>query len=303
LADAPVTVIKKVIEEGGEGHHGGAWKVAYADFVTAMMAFFLLMWLLNATTEEQRKGLADYFSLANVSQSSGGAGGMLGGKTMGAEAARISMDSSPSLDMGKGAPESASQNESEDPTSNMAAAVKNPGEEEEEQQAKREQAAFDQAAQTLRDEIGTDPGLAKLANHLLIEMTPEGLRLQLVDREAESMFAVGSTSITESGKLLLEKMAQVMAKLPNQLSIVGHTDASPFKAAKSYGNWELSSDRAHATRRLLNAFGIPENRVQTVAGKAANEPLLPSDPLAAVNRRISIVLLHDRAARTLTAKN
>jgi chemotaxis protein MotB len=159
---------------------------------------------------------------------------------------------------------------------------------------RREREAFEQAAAQIKEAIRADPRLADLLNQLTIDQTPEGLRIQLLDEEKRPMFATGSATLAEHAKLLLAKIAPVLMKLPTGVSIAGHTDAAPFRGGER-SNWELSAERANATRRLLVEAGLPEGRVRHVAGNADRDPLLPADPFAAANRRIAIVVL--RAAR------
>ena len=338
----PVIVVRRqeVVEAG---HGGGAWKVAYADFVTAMMAFFLLMWLLNATTEAQRTGLADYFTASNaLSRNSSGSGQPFGGHTPFDNGAMVSdrgmeavipgkatqaadgsavLVASPSADRdttepGGGEADAAGAKASSggqaavaslapvksdylaqaasgsaekadaaalDPDHQTTAALRA-------ELAQREAATFQQAAQAIRDAVAADPGLAELARQLTIDMTPEGLRIQLLDAERQPMFDTGSAAITDRAQSLLRKVAPVVAKLSQDITVSGHTDAAPYKGGDKT-NWELSSERANATRRLLAESGLAERRFRSVTGNADRDPLLPADPFAAANRRIAIVVL------------
>jgi chemotaxis protein MotB len=161
-------------------------------------------------------------------------------------------------------------------------------------QERKEKAEFAQAAQQIRDAVRADPALAELAHQLVIDMTPEGLRIQILDEERQPMFLLGSAAPNERAKLLLQKVTPVLVKLSQDISIAGHTDSVQFPGPDRT-NWELSTERANATRRLLVEGGLPEHRVRSVTGNADRDPLVPSDPLAAANRRIAIVVL--RAAR------
>ncbi len=282
-------IIIKKIKKGGHGHHGGAWKVAYADFVTAMMAFFLLLWLLNVTTKEQKMGLAEYFTPASVSRSESGSGGVLGGKTMMEQGAKAGDRAQLAVTVTIAQPEPVEVEKVKDKTE----AEKE--KEFEKKLAELEQQTFEEAREQLRQAIQEVPELADLKRNLLIDMTPEGLRIQLVDQERQSMFPSGSPQMMDRTKLLLQKVAQVVQRLPNKISISGHTDSTPFRSGDGgYGNWELSTDRANASRRALTEAGVPAARIQNVIGKADSDPLLPNDPANAANRRISIVLLRDR---------
>ncbi len=289
MADTAQTIIIKKVKGGGHGHHGGAWKVAYADFVTAMMAFFLLLWLLNATTDEQKSGIADYFAPAAVSASQSGSGGVLGGTVISMSGV-LSANGGPSE--GASTPEQPVDPAGEDGDPEVKA---DPTEMTEEQlaaeTAKREQEQFEQAAESLRQAIDSIPELAQLKNSLLIDQTPEGLRIQLADQEGTSMFPLGSSQPNDNMQRLIGLVTSVVEKLPNKISVSGHTDDLPYKSANGYSNWELSADRANAARRLLLDTGLEPGRVALVQGRAATDPLLPDDPNSARNRRISIVLL------------
>lgn len=314
MADIPQPIIIKKVVKGGHGHHGGAWKVAYADFVTAMMAFFLLLWLLNVTTDEQKNGIADYFAPASVSQSTSGSGGIMGGQTMVREGARISENGMPTVVVSVGDIEDEEENHEEgrkfDPAgdeadeegiSNNEEAVDgsergrkgNPGDDEiAEALAKREQQAFDEAMDALEEAVAHAPlELQELAQHLMVDMTEEGLRIQLVDKSGRSMFPKGSSELAEPATKLLQLVSGVIERLPNKIKITGHTDATPYRSSNGYGNWELSADRANASRRALLNLGVPPSRIDQVTGKADQEPLVPDDPYADPNRRISIVLM------------
>ncbi len=320
---API-IVKKKKARHAEGHHGGAWKVAYADFVTAMMAFFLLLWLLNSTTQEQRSGISNYFSNASVARTTSGAGGVLGGQT-------ITLDGP---QRGKGAPlglptpmpnkdsESVEDENQQDrinagpsdfraenpeldgqtnnppgpKPSGAGAETKGRGPQPSEEDLKalirkREDEMFKSAENAIKKTLETLPGLRKLADHLILESTEDGLRIQIIDRAKTSMFARGSSVPYQHTRQLLEVVAQAIAKLPNKIMVAGHTDAVPYARGASYTNWELSTDRAHASRRELTRFGVPGDRFTRVVGKAATEPLLAKDPKNARNRRIAITLL------------
>jgi chemotaxis protein MotB len=343
-------IIRK--EEVVEGEaHGGSWKVAYADFVTAMMAFFLLMWLLNATTEEQRKGLADYFSPNSVlSHNSSGVGQPFGGRTAFSEGGMLSDLGSPQVTVGKQPVVDQIEDDGSDviaqprphrddaknadpdlggrssqklpprqarnaalvgPTSvaataagSVAAAAAGRGDAQRKpteaelrtELVRREKQAFDQAAQQIRDAVSNDPQLEELARQLAIDTTPDGLRIQIRDADREPMFPFGSAVPNDRARLLLQKVAPVLTRLTQDISIAGHTDAAPF-TGPGRTNWELSADRANATRRLLVESGLQESRIRSVTGNAERDPAVASDPLAAANRRIAIVVL--RSVRPL----
>ncbi|MGE0253839.1 MAG: flagellar motor protein MotB [Alphaproteobacteria bacterium] len=316
--DQQAIIIKRVKGGHAHAHHGGAWKVAYADFVTAMMAFFLLLWLLNATTEEQKSGISNYFSPDSVSQSKSGAGGVLGGTTVslngvlsadggptiGTPIAAMSMTAGEDTDFEQGGEADAEeQGQAEGETEGSAQGGLGKGNPDKPGRvdnadldkllAEREEERFEAAAAALRQAIESVPELAKLSESLLIDQTPEGLRIQLVDQEQYSMFPLGSTEPNEQARKLFAMVAQVVGKMPNRISVSGHTDARPYRSERGYTNWELSSDRANAARRLLSEGGLPVERIALVQGRADTEPLVPDDPMSARNRRISLVLLRE----------
>jgi chemotaxis protein MotB len=272
-ANRPI-IIKRVKKVAG-GHHGGAWKVAYADFVTAMMAFFLLMWLINTTSPEQKRGIADYFAPASLSASTSGSGGILGGTALG-ETGALQKGAAPMFD--SRTPPESNAGESE---GKMSA--------EEAEMAQKEASDFSQAEMSLRQALQDLPELAELSRNVIVDQTPEGLRIQLVDQEGRSMFEAGSSTPNDRAKILLRAAARITLQLPNQILISGHTDAAP-NADPVNSNWELSASRANAARRILMDAGLPEDRIGQIAGKAGSDPLFPDDPYQAANRRISIVL-------------
>jgi chemotaxis protein MotB len=281
-------IIKRIKKSAGGGHHGGAWKVAYADFVTAMMAFFLLMWLINTTSPEQKRGIADYFAPASVSQTTSGSGGILAGTALGNDGAKqngsqsIVQDASPdsrhpsdgkARDAAKGA----------DPSSDQL----------KEAQQRKEAAAFASAAQSLRQALQDMPELAELSKNIIIDQTPEGLRIQLVDQEGRSMFNEGTATPNDRARILLRAVAKVVNQLPNRISIYGHTSASPGQGRKDERDWPLSAARADASRKILQSAGVDPDRVYQMSGKATSDPLYPDDPTLPGNRRIAIVLLRE----------
>ena len=261
-------IIIKKVNKGGHAHHGGAWKIAYADFVTAMMAFFLLLWLLSSVTQEQLEGISNYFDPTDVTEAQfSGSGGLLGGKTVteeGAATDSITMDLPP-------------------PKAGAGSAAALISENEDEQ--------FEEAKQQIEDALQSLPNLKKLAESLMIENTPEGLKIQLIDQDGLALFPSGSAKMYLHTRRLIEVVSKVIMSLPQQISISGHTDAVPFLASGGYSNWELSSDRANSARRELLHFKVPAQRYSRVVGKAATEPLLPDDPKNSRNRRLSIILL------------
>ena len=288
VGEQPI-LVKKVKKVSGGAHHGGAWKVAYADFVTAMMAFFLLMWLINTTSPEQKRGIADYFAPASVSETTSGSGGILGGTALGADGSKSQGSSSIIQDL---APDSRNPNNGKNKEASKATADSAQAEALRKEQEKREQAAFQSAAQSLRQALQDLPELAELSKNIIIDQTPEGLRIQLVDQEGRSMFDQGSTKPNARATMLLRAVAKVINQLPNRISIYGHTSASPG-GARAEGDWTLSAGRAEASRKVLQGAGVDPDRVYQVSGKASSEPLYPDDPTLPGNRRIAIVLLRE----------
>ena len=284
-ADAPI-LIKKVKKVMHGGHHGGAWKVAYADFVTAMMAFFLLMWLINTTSPEQKRGIADYFAPASVSQSTSGSGGILAGTALGEAGVKsngamsvvqqLSPDAPKTKDQGK-----SSQNAAGDPAQQALQAAAD----------KRQNDEFQSAAESLRQAMQAMPELAELSKQMLVDQTPEGLRIQLIDQEGRSMFDQGAARPNDRARLLLRAVAKVVVQLHNRITIAGHTSAT--LGGKGGDDWALSAARANACRGVLQEAGIDIDRVYQVSGKAASDPLYPDDPTLPGNRRIAIVLLRE----------
>ncbi len=288
MSDRPI-LIKKVKKVAGHGHHGGAWKVAYADFVTAMMAFFLLMWLINTTDPEQKRGIAEYFAPASVSAAASGSGGILGGTSLGDDGSKGSGSQTIITQLAPEAPPDAPQEAGQ--SSNLAAASEA---ELREEIARREAADFASAAESLRQAMQSMPELAELSKQLIIDQTPEGLRIQLVDQEGRSMFETNSARPNPRAQVLLRAISRVINRLPNRISITGHTSSAPgSNRASAPGDWPLSSNRADASRLILQGAGVDPDRVYQVSGKAGSDPLYPDDPTLAGNRRIAIVLLRE----------
>ena len=287
-SDRPI-IIKKVKKVVGGGHHGGAWKVAYADFVTAMMAFFLLMWLINTTDPEQKKGIAEYFAPASVSQTTSGSGGILGGTSLGDDGSKSSGSQSVITELAPEAP--ADQPPEAGQSSNLASASEQALRDE---IAKREADQFQSAAESLRQAMQRMPELAELSKQLIIDQTPEGLRIQLVDQEGRSMFEQNSARPNARARVLLQAISGVINRLPNRISITGHTSAVAGSGRASVAtDWPLSSNRADASRAILQQAGVDADRIYSVAGKAGSDPLYPDDPSLPGNRRIAIVLLRE----------
>ena len=251
MAKEQPVIIKKIIKKGGHGHHGGAWKLAYADFVTAMMAFFLLMWLLGATDEKTRKGISEYFQDPY-------------------EASRIDKGQIPTL-------------EEIAPT------------EIDRQTDENDQLKLEMLKEKIQDMIDANPKLAEVKDQIKLETTPEGLRVQIIDNKNMPMFKLASSETEPQIRLILRAMAPVINKLPNKITINGHTDARPFPGKrKGYTNWELSSDRANAARYELNDGGLAEEKILRVTGLSASIPYNPANPDDPMNRRISIIVMNKK---------
>jgi chemotaxis protein MotB len=267
----PIIIKRKKVVKGG-GHHGGAWKVAYADFVTAMMAFFLLMWLLNATTEEQRKGLADYFNpTIPISRISGGGSDALNGSSIFTEETLARMGTGASHERSVESP--ATAQEAEEKTAAEVAQEK----------------AIAENLQSLKESLGEKSH--QLSEHLLIKMSPEGIVLELVDSESTPLFPVGRSQPSDLLVELLDTVSETFGTFENDIKIVGHTDNRRYRNDAMYDNWNLSADRANTARRLLVRSGVSRDRIREVSGKADTDPLIKEDPSAAQNRRISITIL------------
>ncbi len=268
-------IVKKIIAAPHGGHHGGAWKVAYADFVTAMMAFFLLMWLLGATTEKQRKALADYFTptLVETKQASAGSNGPFGGDSL------MAKDSYPTKSGQSGKPSIAVPRDMTGTAEVGGKDMKN-----------RDQANFEKAKDAIKKRLARRKDLARLMKNVRFTDTREGLRIDLVDEADFAMFASGSDRLTPQAVALLQEVAGVAADLPNDLIIRGHTDALPYASGKTMNNWLLSAARAEATRVSIAGAGIMPGRFARIEGVADREPFNPADRYDPRNRRMSITL-------------
>jgi chemotaxis protein MotB len=269
-------IIIKRIKKGGHAAHGGAWKIAYADFVTAMMAFFLLMWLLGSTTEGDKKGIADYFSsplkLALLSSGSGAG-----------DAAHVIKGGGQDLSRTTGQVKRG-EIEAKRDTVNLHQLKA--------EQARAEVARLEDLRKRVEEALAGSAELKNMRSQIQLEMTHEGLRIQIVDEAQRPMFTSGSATVQPGMRELLRAVGGLLAEVPNRLTLEGHTDAQPFGAGdRGYSNWELSADRANASRRELLAGGLPEDQVLRVQGLAASNPLDRRDANAPMNRRISIIVM------------
>jgi chemotaxis protein MotB len=285
MAGDNAVVIKKIKKGGHGGHHGGAWKVAYADFVTAMMAFFLLMWLINTTTPEQKRGIADYFAPQSIAQTVSGSGGVLGGKVMGEDSAHAGGAQSVMQKQSPPAPDSKTKAMANGSGQGAGQNANGTGDQ------SGQNGDFAHAAEAIHQAVQDNPDIANLSHQVITENTPQGLRIQLVDQDGRPMFQQGSTEPMPYTKKLLAAVGGIIASLPNRVSISGHTGGNDSDATG--GSWELSAARANQARALLQAGGLGSDRIYEVAGKAGSEPLLPEDPNASANRRLSILLMRE----------
>jgi chemotaxis protein MotB len=283
-SNQPPRIIYKKIYIGGHGaHHGGAWKVAYADFVTAMMAFFLLLWILGATTEKQRKSIADYFAptLVELKQNSAGSNGIFGGSSITDRdnyPNRAAQTGTRSMTIPIGA-DGGNREGSGDKGS-----LKN------QQTAAEDAKNFAEMKRRLTLAMQAAP-MRRLASHVRFIQTRDGLRIDLVDDADYSMFALGTTQLVPEADKLIGLIAQTIQGTENPIMIRGHTDSLGYGNPNNMNNWMLSSGRAEATRRRLSSGGTPETRFYRIEGVADREPMIENDPTDPRNRRVSITLL------------
>lgn len=266
-------IVKKIYEAPHGGHHGGAWKVAYADFVTAMMAFFLLMWLLGATTEKQRKALADYFAptLIASKQDTAGSTGFFGGDSI------TSVDNYPNRAGQTG-------------TKSMTIPRDATGGPKEASGLGQDKANFKQVREKLIKKVNSDKSMKRFARSLRITETREGMRIDLIDDANFAMFISGTDILTPDAINLLTQVADTLRGLPNGLIIRGHTDAQPVSSTLGVNNWQISSARAEATRAHLVRSGIGDSQFLRIEGVADREPYFPKNPYDPKNRRMSVTL-------------
>jgi chemotaxis protein MotB len=301
--ERPLIIVKRK-KKGVEGHHGGAWKVAYADFVTAMMAFFLVMWLVTAVSKDKRAAIFEYFK--NPSMESGksvkpapgqmGPGGAstspinLGG---GLDAMRSQASRKP--DIGA-APNLTIREQIADPNFDK----NNPTKAETEAQAREQvQAAEHKKLETLMEElkqaVSKSQALEPFKDQLLLDITSEGIRIQIVDAQNRPMFDVGSARLRDYTQSILHELTPYLSSVPNRISITGHTDIRPYPGQGGYSNWELSADRANAARRALVLAGLPDEKIARVVGLSSSVLFDKQDPQNPINRRISIVIMTKQA--------
>jgi chemotaxis protein MotB len=271
-------IIVKRIKKSGGGHHGGAWKIAYADFVTAMMAFFLLMWLLGSTTKGDLNGISEYFKTPLKVAMQGGAGS--------GDSSSVIQGGGNDLTRRSGQVNKATDDPSIKKTYNLSAA-----------KAALE-AEEKQRLQNLRERIemtiDSSGALQKFKNQLLLDFTSEGLRIQIVDEKNRPMFALAKADLQPYTREILEAIGPVLNEVPNKIGLSGHTDSTPYFSETGYSNWELSADRANASRRALVQGGLADNKILRVVGLAGAAHLDRQDPFNPINRRISIIVMNKR---------
>jgi chemotaxis protein MotB len=275
---API-IVKKIKKSGG-GHHGGAWKIAYADFVTAMMAFFLLMWLLGSTSKEQKIGLADYFQTplkqVLMGPSVGASDSILkdtGGKDITKKQGQVKPVDGP-----KGKQKSVDIQEAKE-------ALK-----------KAEEAKLEKLKQKIEKAITENQKLNQFKDQLLLDITPDGLRIQIIDNQNRAMFQSAKAELEPYAKEILHEIGNMLNGVENKITISGHTDAAPYSNGnRGYSNWELSSDRANSTRRELIAGGMDETKLLRVIGLASASLFDKENPYNAANRRISLIVMNKQA--------
>jgi chemotaxis protein MotB len=276
-------IIVKRIKKGGGGHHGGAWKIAYADFVTAMMAFFLLMWLLGSTTKGDLNGISEFFKtpLKVAMQGGSGSGDSSsvipgGGKDLTRKDGQV-----------KGGDDPATKKK----TFNLTAAK---------QAMEREETQRLQGLkEKLQQRIENSAALKKFKDQLLLDFTSEGLRIQIVDEQNRPMFPSARAELAGYTREILTEIGPILNDVPNKIGLSGHTDATPYFSENGYSNWELSADRANASRRALVQGGMQDNKVMRVVGLGSAVNLDRKDPFNPINRRISIIVMNKKTEEGL----
>ena len=276
----PTVIVRRVKKVQGGGHHGGSWKVAYADFVTAMMAFFMVLWLMAATTKPERAAISEYFRNPSplAGSSSTPAPGMAG--PGGASTSMIKLGGATDISRGN----------SNDPFQNQQEAVPTPVQERE-----RDKQRLEALKQELQEAISKSQALEPFKDQLLLDITPEGLRIQIVDKQNRPMFDLGSARLMPYTQTILVELSRYINQVPNHISLTGHTDTTAYSTQVGYGNWELSADRANAARRALLEGGMDPAKVARVVGLASSVLFDKANPQNPINRRISIVVMSQEA--------
>jgi chemotaxis protein MotB len=277
-------IIIKRVKKGGHAVHGGAWKIAYADFVTAMMAFFLLMWLLGSTSEGDKKGLSDFFQSPLKVAMQGGPGAGASNSVMNGGGNDVTQ-SAGQAKRGDGADRKAKQQS---------------GEQAKAQQAARDAQKLSELSAKISAMISNSPKMAEFSKQIQLTMTPDGLQIQIVDDQKRPMFDSGSATVKPYMHDILQEIGAMLVDVENKVSLDGHTDQTPYGAgARGYSNWELSADRANASRRELIAAGMPDEKIARVMGLASSILLDQENPRGATNRRISITVMTREAEERL----
>ncbi|MEO8040647.1 MAG: flagellar motor protein MotB, partial [Betaproteobacteria bacterium] len=270
----------KKIKKGGHGHHGGAWKIAYADFVTAMMAFFLLMWLLGSTTKGDLQGIADHFRTPLKVALMGGSGSGDATSILKGGGTDLTKSTGQVKKGGDGKPKSGAID---------------PKEAEKALQA-QETLKLQDLKKQLESAIDASEMLKQFKNQLLIDITSDGLRIQIIDEKNRPMFATGRSEVQPYTREIMREIGKVLNEVPNRISISGHTDAAVYSGGeRGYSNWELSADRANTARRELLSGGMDESRIARVIGLGSAVLLDPTDPINPINRRVSIIVMNRKA--------
>jgi chemotaxis protein MotB len=283
-------IIIKRVKKAGHVAHGGAWKIAYADFVTAMMAFFLLMWLLGSTSEGDKKGISDYFQSPLKVAMQGGTGA----------------GASNSIINGGGSDLTQSNGQAKSGSGTDRKAKKSAGEKAKAkaETAKRDAESLASLSAKIAASISSNPKMAEFSSQIRLEITPDGLLIQIVDEQKRPMFDSGSATLKPYMRDILREIGSALLDVDNKISLDGHTDRARYSnASAGYSNWELSADRANASRRELAAAGMPEDKLIRVVGMASSLLLDPNNPLSASNRRISILVMTKAAEERLVGEN
>lgn len=282
--DSQRPIVIKKIKKGGHGHHGGAWKIAYADFVTAMMAFFLLMWLLGSTAKGDLQGIAEYFSTPLKVAMQGGSGS--------GDASSVIKAGGTDLTRKEGQVKKGAE-PAKKKTINLEAAKA---------ELKRQEAIkLEGLKERLEKTIDSNPLLKQFKKQLMLDITKEGLRIQIVDEQNRPMFDSGGSHLKPYTQVILREIGKVLNEVDNRITLSGHTDATPYSGGeKGYSNWELSADRANASRRELVAGGMGEGKMLRVVGLSSAVPFDQANPGSPVNRRISIIVMNREAEEAVT---
>lgn len=284
---API-IVKKIKKSGG-GHHGGAWKIAYADFVTAMMAFFLLMWLLGSSSKSQLEGVSEYFKMPLKVA-------LMGGPAIGASDTLLKNTGGKDITQKQGQVKLVDGPKGKEKKVTV--------EEAKEALKKAEQVKLEQLKQKIELAIEQSETMSKFKNQLLLDITSEGLRVQIIDEQNRPMFESSKAELQPYAKEILHEIGKMLNGVENKISLSGHTDAAPYPSGdRGYSNWELSSDRANSSRRELISGGMDETKLLRVVGLASATLFDKDNPFNSANRRISIIVMNKQAEENLLKDN